>query len=267
MPGGLLDTPWTPLWQHLARRPGTSAAGCIRSTSTGRCPGSVRLLRPMSKVASSLGRTGVLAAATALVSSPTGRAVVNSVGRTLGKLAGWMARTGYSGLDRALRCFGSAGTKVADKLFSGVVSLGGKIAAVAGPVVHRVARLYDPHTTQARLVSGICQSYLVHKLAKGFIGNAWLRLLVEAVLLPAVLDSRLGAWTRTTLREARTRAHRLQEQAQLLVDLEQQGGGASALLVPDDLQDVPGVTTLDEPAPANRAERRAAQRQGRRPQH
>ncbi len=224
-----------------------------------------RLLRPMSKLASSLGRTGVLAAATGLVASPTGRAVVNSVGRTLGRLSGWMARTVFSGLDRVLRCFGSAGNKVADTLLSGVVSLGGKIAAVAGPIVHRLARLCDPHTTQARLVSGICQSYLLHKLAKGVIGNSWLRLLVQAVLLPAVLDSRLVAWARTTLRQARTRAHRLQQQAQVLVDLEQQAGGP--LLLPVDLPVVPGAARLDEPVPANRAERRAAQRHGNRPQH
>lgn len=226
-----------------------------------------RLLTPVSKLAGSLGRTGALAAATALVTSPTGRAGVNSVGRTLGRLAGWMARKVYSGLDRVLRCFGKSGNKAADTLFAGIVSLGGKIATVAGPVVHRVARLSDPHTTQARLLSGVCRSYVIHKLLKAFLGNGWLRLMVEAVLLPAVLDSRLAAWARTTLRQARTRAHRLQEQAQVLVDLEQQAGGAGPLLVPDHLEDVPGVTTLDEPVPANRAERRAAQRQSNRPQH
>jgi len=226
-----------------------------------------RLLTPMSKLAGSLGRTGVLAAAAALASSPTGRAVVNSVGRTLGTLGGWMARKVYTGLDRALRCFGKAGNKVADKLCSGIVSLGGKIATVAGPVVHRVAHLCAPHTTQARLVSGICQSYLIHKLVQGLLGNTWLRLLVQAVLLPAVLDSRLVAWTRTTLRQARTRAHRLQEQAQVLVDLEQQQAEDHPRLFPGDLEDVHVVTTLDEPVPANRAERRAAQRHGARPQH
>jgi len=224
-----------------------------------------RLLRPMSKLVGSLGQTGVLAAATALVASPTGRAVVNSVGRTLGTLAGWTARKVYSGLNRVLRCFGTSGNKVADTLLSGIVSLGGKIATVAGPVVHRLARLCDPHTTQARLVSGICQSYLVHKLVKGLLGNTWLRLLVQAVLLPAVLDSRLVAWARTTLRTARTRAHRLQQQARVLVDLEQQPGGP--LLLPVDLPVVPGAARLDEPVPANRAERRAAQRHGNRTQH
>ena len=224
-----------------------------------------RLLRPMSKLASSLGRTGVLAAAAGLVASPTGRAVVNSVRRTLGGLGGWMARKVYSGLDRVLRCFGKSGNKVADTLFSGIVSLGGRIAAVVGPVVHRVARLSDPHTTQARLLSGICRSYVIHKLLQAFLGNAWLRLLVEAVLLPAVLDSRLVAWTRTTLREARTRAHRLQEQAQVLEDLQRRQAEDLPLPCPGDLDDVQVVMTLDEPVPANRAERRAAQRHGNRP--
>jgi hypothetical protein len=93
-----------------------------------------------------LGRSGLLAAVTAVVNSPTGRAVVDSAARTLGKTLSWLARTSYSGLDRGLRCFGAAGTKVADKLFAGVVALDGKVATVAAPVVHRVARLSDPAT-------------------------------------------------------------------------------------------------------------------------
>jgi len=48
--------------------------------------------------------------------------------------------------------------------------------------------------------------------------------MVEAVLLPAVLDSRLWAWARTIRRLARSRALRLQQQAQALVDLEQPAG-------------------------------------------
>jgi len=67
------------------------------------------------------------------------------------------------------------------------------------------------------------------------IGNAWLRLLVEAVLLPAVLGSRLWASTRTTLREARTQAHRLHEQAQVLTDLQRQRAEDQPLPCPDDL--------------------------------
>ena len=223
-----------------------------------------RLAQPLKAASSALGKTGLLAAAAGIVTSPTGRAVLNSTGRTVGKLIGWTARETYSGLDRVLRCFGKVGNKAADTLFAGIVSLGGKVATVAAPVVHRVARLSDPSTTQARVLSGICQSYVIHKLLKGFIGNGWLRLAVELVVVPAVLDSRLWAWTRGALVEARTRAHRLREQAQVLVDLEQQG--AEQLLLIPDLEDIHVVTTLDEPVPTNRAERRAAQR-GKRPQH
>jgi hypothetical protein len=160
------------------------------------------LLTAVGRLASSLGRTGVLATATALVTSPIGRALLDVAGRALGKLVGWTARNVYRGLDRVLRCFGKPGNKVADTLFAGIVSLGGKIAAVAGPVVHRVARLSDPHTTQARLVSGICQSYLVHKLVQGLLGNTWLRLLVQAVLLPAVLGPSAGPRRDLTKRPA-----------------------------------------------------------------
>ena len=79
--------------------------------------------------------------------------------------------------------------------------------------------------------------------------------MVEAVLLPAVLDSRLWAWARTIRRLARSRALRLQQQAQALVDLEQPAG-AGPLPVPVDL---PGVARLDEPVgQPGRAARRPA---------
>ena len=213
-----------------------------------------------------LGRTGRLAAVTGLVTSPTGRAALNSAGRLLGKVIGWSARKAYSGIDRVLRCFGKVGNKAADKLFAGVVSLGGKLATVATPVVHRVARLSDPNTAQARALSGICRSYVIHKVLKGVIANAWLRLLVELVVLPAVLDSRIWAWMREALVAARTRTDKPQEQAQVLVDLERrQDEAEQLLLVPDDLHDVHDVTALLH-GPSNRAERRAAAR-AKHPQH
>lgn len=228
----------------------------------------VRLAQPLKTASAALGWTELLAAATSALTSPTGRAALNSAGRRLGKALGWAARKTYSGIDRGLRFFGKPGKKAADKLFAGVVSLGGKLASVAGPVVYRVARLSDPKTTQARLLSGICQSYVIHKLLKAFIPNAWLRLLVEVVLVPAVLDSRLWAWMRRTLKNTRDRAQKLRERAQVLVDLERQQKQAKdeqLLLIPD-LEDVQVVTTLqDEMSRLNRAERRAAQRQAKRP--
>ena len=96
------------------------------------------------------------------------------------------------------------------------------------------------------------------------------RLMLDALIAGqrdpgAALDSRVVARTRTALREARTRAHRLQDQAQVLTDLQPQAED-QPLLVPDDVENIDDVvTTVDAPVPSNRAERRAAQRQGKRP--
>ncbi len=224
--------------------------------------------RPLVAVAQHLGRSGLLAAVTAVVSSPTGRAVVDSAARTLGKTLSWLVGTAYSGLDRGLRCFGAAGNKVADKLFAGVVALGGKVATIAAPVVHRVARLSDPATPEVRLLSALCRSYVLHRLLTALVGNAWLRLLVEAVLVPAVLDSRLVAQIRAAVQEARVRAERLQEQADSLAVLELQEPA-----VTPEAEDLPAgvdkAEDLDDAlVPSNHAERRAAQRQDRkRTQH
>jgi hypothetical protein len=228
----------------------------------------LHVTRPLGSLARHLGRSGLLAAVTAVVSSPSGRAVVVRAARTLGKTLSWLVRTAYSGLDRGLRCFGAAGDTVADRLLAGVVALGGRVATVAAPVVHRVARLSDPATPQARLLSALCRSYVRHRTLTAFVGNAWLRLLVEAVLVPAVLDSRLVAGLRAAVQEARMRAELLHEQADSLAVLEVQEQAVApeaedltAAVSDDDL--APGE---DVPIPSNRAERRAAERQQRRNQ-
>lgn len=216
-----------------------------------------KLIRPVAAAASRLGTSGLLAAATGVVTSPTGRAVLGRVGRELGRIGGWMARQAYSGLDRALRCFGKAGNTAADKMFAAVVSVGGKIGSVAAPVVHRVARLTDPASTPVRLLSGLCQSFVVHKLLRGLITNRWLRVLTEVVLIPTVLDRRLWDGARRTWRQAQVRAQQLREQATVLVHLEEeQSIGEQESLFDEDVL-----------VPSNRAERRAAQRQNRHPQH
>lgn len=228
-----------------------------------------RAARPLTAISSRLGRPGLVAGAVAAVTSPTGRSLLGTVVRLASKGLSWTARTAYSGLDRVLRCFGRTGNAAADKLFTSVVSLSGKAAAVTAPAVHRMARLSDPETPQARVVSALCRSYLLHRLLKGFVGNVWLRLLVEAVLIPAVVDSRIAVWARGVLQDAPTRAQRLQEQAQVVVDLQRQDAAQTGQLpLPTELQDLPvaaGAESLttpssNTPVPANRAERRAAQR-------
>ena len=215
-----------------------------------------KLFRPIAAAASRLGTSGLVAAVTGVVTSPAGRAVLGRVGRVLGRIGGWMARTAYSGLDRGLRCFGKAGNTAADKLFAAVVSVGGKIGSVAAPVVHRVARLTDPASTPIRLLSGLCQSYVVHKLLRAFVSNPWLRVLSEVVLVPTVLDSRLWNVLRRTFRQAQVRSQELRQQAKMLVNLEPEQGPTrrQGSLVDDDVL-----------VPSNRAERRAAQRQHRHP--
>ncbi len=51
--------------------------------------------------------------------------------------------------------------------------LGGKVASLASPVVHRLACLSDPNTPQARLLSALCRSFLMHRVIKGTVLNVW----------------------------------------------------------------------------------------------
>jgi hypothetical protein len=110
-----------------------------------------RVAHPFGFMAQYLGRSGLVAAVAAVVTSPIGRAIVDSTARTAGRGISWLASTAYSGADRGLRCFGATGNKVADKLFAAVVALGGKVATIATPVVQsgvnltrRLRKLSEP---------------------------------------------------------------------------------------------------------------------------
>jgi len=126
----------------------------------------------------------------------------------------------------------------------------------------------DAQAPHMRLVSSLVRSYALHRVLKALVANPWLRLLVEAVLVPAVLDSRAAAWLRARVGEARVRAERLREQADTMSGFEQTEHATPAaaadrkrVIEDDDL-----VAPDDVPIPSNRAERRAAERRQRRQQ-
>jgi hypothetical protein len=222
------------------------------------------IVRPLAAVAARSSRTWI-GAAVAVVSSPTGRAVLDAAAGLLGKGMRWVASQSYDLVDRGLRLFGKPGNKAADKLFSATVSLGGRLASVAAPVVHRVARLSDPTAPHVRVIGALSRSYVLHRLCKGLFGNSVLQVVMEAALIPAVLDSRLTVWLRTVLRQIRTRAEALKAQEAVVAELP---------TVPEVVDDQAAEQLLDEslmhdevletPVPMNRAERRAAERQQRR---
>ncbi len=221
------------------------------------------IVRPLPAVAARSSRTWI-GAAVAVVSSPTGRAVIDAAAGLLGKGLRWLASSSYDLVDRGLRLFGKPGNKVADNLFSGSVSLGGRLAGIAAPVVHRVARLSDPATPHVRVIGALSRSYVLHRLCKSLFGNSVLQVAMEAALIPAVLDSRLAAWLRTVLRQIRTRAEALRAQEAVVAELPTiaevvDDHVAEQLLNEASMQD----EVLETPVPMNRAERRAAERQQR----
>ncbi len=172
-----------------------------------------RLVRPAMWLLNRLGGTGIAAGVVSAVTSPTGQRVIGTVLGWVGWAAGWVARKFYALLDSGLRCFGRPGNKAADALFGVVVATGGRMAAVAAPVVHRVASLTDPQTALVRLVSSLTRGYALHCVMKAMIVNPYLRALVEGVVLPLVADSRLGQWAARQVRILRERALNLRDQA------------------------------------------------------
>ena len=249
---------------HLGR-----AVSRLRSTAA-------RMARPALRLVGWLGRTGLVASVASVVTSPTGQAVVRTVGGWLGRGLGWLARKTYSLLDKGLRLFGHPGNKTADALFGLVVSVGGKLASIAAPVVHRVARLSDPQSTHVRLLSGLARGFALHRAMKAVITNPYLRMVVEGVVLPFLADSRVGVWVRSQIRTLRERAGHLREQSLSLRVVDGLGpqmaaeaptSPASAPKAAGDHVPMPSwIGDLDNAQPSNRAERRAQQRQSKRPQ-
>ncbi len=222
------------------------------------------VVRPLAAVVARLSRTWI-GTAVAVISSPTGRAVIDAAGGLFGRGLRWVASKSYDLVDRGLRLFGTHGNKAADKLFSATVSLGGRIASIAAPVVHRVARLSDPTTPHVRLIGALSRSYVLHRLCRGLFGNSVVQVAMEAALIPALLDTRLALWLRTVLRQIRTRAEALKAQDAIVAELPTvaevvDDQVAEQLLDETLMQD----EVLETPVLMNRAERRAAERQQRR---
>ncbi len=221
------------------------------------------IVRPLAAVAARLSRTWV-GTAVAVVSSPTGRAVIDAAGGLLGKGLRWIATKSYGLIDSGLRCFGKPGNKVADKLFSAMVSLGWRIASIAAPVVHRVARLSDPGTPHVRVIGALSRSYVLHRLCKGLFGNSVMQVAMEAALIPSVLDSRLAVWLRTVLRQIRTRAEALKAQDAVVAQPPTVTPAVEDHTVEQELvEELREEQLVETPVPMNRAERRAAERQQR----
>lgn len=228
-----------------------------------------RLLKPLVTITSRLGKTGLVAGLLTVATSPTARRLIKKAGSTCVRGLSWLAGGIYSGIDRGLRLFGKPGNKVADALFAVVVQVGGHIALVAAPVVHRVARLTDPQAPHIQVLTGISRSFLLHRLLKALISNGLVRVLVEGLAMPALLDSKIAHWLRGQFGILRARAAGLQEQAVTVSQLPVEGretpsrisNTSSSRSRPDNSPATVGRSVVDDDLePSNRAERRAQQR-------
>ncbi len=285
---------WLLTVRRLARRARDAALAAPRSAAgyVGRLYHSTRLTRlgswlhrltgrltqPLLTVTSRLGKTGIIAGLLTLATSPTTRRLLQKAGGSVGRALSWLGRTAYSVIDFALRWFGKPGSKVADALFAGLVAAGGRIGSLAAPVVRRVARFSDPQAPHIRVLAGISRSYFLHRVLKALISNGLVRVLVEGLAVPALIDSKVAQWVRRQIGILHARAMGLQEQALRVSQLPAESlmgrpGGAnnsSARLRPERPTATVDQSTLDEDLePSNRAERRAQQRhinrQGRNP--
>ncbi len=164
--------------------------GWLRQTAS-------RVLSTAELVARRLGTSGAVAAAAAVVTSPTGRSALRPFVAATASATRRGTRTAARSLDRTLRLCGGPGHHAADYLRSQTAHLQARLGELLASLTTRTAWLRDVDAPHARLVAGLARSYLLHLMLRATTRNAVMRLLVEGVLVPLVVNSRLGQWLRS----------------------------------------------------------------------
>lgn len=274
-------------WNAALSAPRKAAGYLARLVQSAHLGGALSWLRsaltgvtsPLLMIGRRLGKTGIAAAVTAIVTDPTCRQLLGKGVAVLARGVGAAAKLAYRAVDGGLRCFGAPGKKAADALFAMSVTAVGKVTSVAGPTFRTVARWSDPRTAQTRVVSGIARTYVLHRALRALVGNTFARLLIEGLLAPALVDSRLASWLRRQVAVIRQRAMHLQEQTEALSQPAAQPRTAPEGSASPELPYEPPMAAGEDLAmplwlvdedltPSNRAERRAQQRtKPRNPRH
>ncbi len=182
-----------------------------------------------------------------------------------------MLRAAARTADRGLRLFGAPGRRVADALGGQVAHLLVRLTDVLAPLARRWAWLVRPAAPHVRLVAGLARSYLLHLLLRTTIRSTIVRLLVEGVLMPLLVNSRLGQSLRSVVAPPHpspgTAGRKTGPEVEADLAATEAGPRPADLRAGDtETPDVASAPDEDEeppaaPEPLNRAERRAQQRQ------
>ncbi len=166
--------------------------GWVRSTTA-------RVISTAGLVARRLGMSGAAAAAVAILTSPTAQRALRPLVTATASTAQSMLRTAAGTADRGLRLFGAPGHRAADALSRQVAHLQVRLDQLLAPLARRWAWLVHPAAAHVRLVAGLARSYLLHLLLRTTVRSTVLRLLVEGVVLPLLVNSRLGQSLRSVV--------------------------------------------------------------------
>jgi hypothetical protein len=230
--------------------------------ATGRL-GVLSWLSARARDAAGLFRTvGVVPSALAVLSTPPIAAAAGRVARFVGRGLLRVASAAWTGLKGLLNRCGSTGTRIAE----GVARAGTCVAdAVTAAAQHpMMAPLAQALKATLALVRPVSWAFVTHRLVGALVPIVWLRAVVELVVMPFLVDSRLAGNVRDSVWTPSTDSDPVNSDG-LLIDvlatpiLKSTNGNASGLEQLD-----------DEEPPLNRASRRAQQRdeaQARRPQH
>ena len=222
---------------------------------------------------SRLSRSGLVAVVAAAASSERGSDAIRRAAAAASSAASRIVRVLGRAADTCARSLGRPGQLSAEAIRHGVTTavtagrrLTAKPRALVEPLLQRRAQL-------RRVVNTITRSYLAHRLAVLLVRPRWLRLVAETLVLPLVGGSRVreelqrGVVTRTL--RARLMGWQRSHPALTVVEVTPPVDAAhpvAAAPVALPVAPRPDVEA-ESPAPGNRAERRALQREEARLRH
>ena len=133
---------------------------------------------------------GIIPTAVAVLSTPVVAAHVLRAAKAVGRGLVRLARSAWAGTQGLLSRGGSTG----ENITSGITSAGTTVAAVARRVLrHPVTQQVLPaFAAAATLTRPVSHALLAHRVLARLIPAAWLRVLLEAVLVPFVVDPSLA---------------------------------------------------------------------------
>jgi hypothetical protein len=209
-----------------------------------------------------LGRAEVASVLIGIGTTRRGQNALATVATAVGRSTAAAACAACQALEQGMRLFGHPGVRAADRFAVVTSRIGRRVQELTTVASNRAASAMKPESIHIRVAAALSQSYLLHRALQRLIPGRLLRVTVETLLVPEVVNRRAAWHLYSMLRQRPGRRVTPPPPKTVVVadahasDEDPRPGGFG----PHDAAPQSTPTPALVPAPVNRAERRAAQR-------